>query len=119
MRQWQVPPECLCDKHLLGEHVEHHMMLGHLAKFRSVDRYLSGLFDPSILVERHAELVLELSSRGMNHKSPLDQDQLNKVCLPKGYVDIEESYRELSRRCLWCRVRIQRFLSSSIQSKGE
>lgn len=32
MRMWLVPPSHMCRKHLLGEHVELHMLLGTLKK---------------------------------------------------------------------------------------
>ena len=30
MRMWMVNPGFMCNKHLLGEHVECHMLVGHL-----------------------------------------------------------------------------------------
>jgi hypothetical protein len=30
MRMWMVPPKVMCRKHLLGEHVEIHMLAGSL-----------------------------------------------------------------------------------------
>lgn len=109
MRQWQVNPKVLCTSHLLGEHVEHHMMLGVLARGNSIDKYLDGLFDPSILVKRHEMLAKEMLRRGMKHNSPLCPDQLAKVELPIGHVNVLESYHELSQRCRTCHRRISKF----------
>ena len=36
MRMWLVPPSHMCRKHLLGEHVELHMLLGTLKKGKSI-----------------------------------------------------------------------------------
>ena len=32
MRMWMVPVQYMCRKHLLGEHVEHHMLVGSIHK---------------------------------------------------------------------------------------
>jgi hypothetical protein len=49
-----VDPELLCDKHLLGEHLECHMFAGCLNKERKVNGYLvKGFLGPENLVKRH------------------------------------------------------------------
>ena len=40
MRMWMVNPEILCRKHLLGEHVELHMLVGWIIKGKSIQGYL-------------------------------------------------------------------------------
>ncbi len=40
MRQWLCDPKILCNKHLLGEHVEHHMFVGTLKAKKNVDGYV-------------------------------------------------------------------------------
>ena len=37
MRMWMLPPECMCRKHLLGEHVELHMLLGSMRRGKSIE----------------------------------------------------------------------------------
>lgn len=72
MRMWQLPPQIMCRKHLLGEHVEMHMFAGSLIKGISMDGYIeNGLLDLPLLIQRHDELVAEMEHRGYNHKSPM------------------------------------------------
>lgn len=99
MRQWLVPTECLCDKHLLGEHVEHHMFVGTINKKKSLKGYLNfGLLKPETLQSRHTALVEEMIKRGMKHNSPLP----NFSCKEKGSINIEENLEELKKRCPRC-----------------
>lgn len=56
MRQWLVDPRCLCDKHLLGEHVEHHMFIGTLRKNKSIQGYLDKGFN--LLIRTHEYLLV-------------------------------------------------------------
>lgn len=104
MRQWGVDPKFLCTKHLLGEHVEHHMFIGTLKKDKSIKGFLDKkLFDPTNVYKRHDELVKEMTFRNMNHKSPLEV--IDKV-LVKSTIDIQANIFELQRRCSECRKRI-------------
>ena len=74
MRMWMLPPETMCRKHLLGEHVELHMLLGSLRRGKNIDGFLAGkLVDPRRMFRRHEELVLEMERRGYRHASPLDE----------------------------------------------
>jgi hypothetical protein len=41
MRMWMVWPELMCRKHLLGEHVEIHMLLGALNKGHRVQGFIN------------------------------------------------------------------------------
>lgn len=109
MRQWLVNPKCLCKKHLLGEHVECHMMLGSLKKKKSLTRFLNeGLYDVSKLELRHSELVNEMQFRGYNHKSALDfKPEYLSYLSNTGSVNIEKNINELKRRCPECNTRIE------------
>ena len=40
MRMWMLPPKGLCRKHLLGEHVELHMLLGSMRRGKNIDGFL-------------------------------------------------------------------------------
>ena len=94
-----LPPSLMCDRHLLGEHVELHMLVGSLLKGRSIQGFLvRGLLEPQHVKERHAELVQEMVRRGMNHKSPLEEIQG-----PYGAVDRLASLKELYTRCARCK----------------
>lgn len=116
MRMWMVDPKLMCYKHLSGEHVEIHMLVGCLYK----DKSLSGFAQKNIielgsLEARHEALANELLERkgagGSWHQSPLPW--LIRLLLAQRKharpwefvkVDIEESKSELMRRCSECRV---------------
>ena len=69
MRMWMLPPETMCRKHLLGEHVELHMLLGSLRRGKNIDGFLAGkLVDPRRMFRRHGELVLEMERRGYRRR---------------------------------------------------
>jgi len=93
----------LCMKHLLGEHVELHMFVGTINKNKKLNGYRkNGLVEVHNIKSRHAELVSEMKSRGMNHNSPLQKFEVFHF----GFVDIDNSYNELLKRCNDCRIRI-------------
>ena len=105
MRMWMVNPAVMCNKHLLGEHVECHMLVGHLQRKRQITNYIRlNLLQPKSLRERHDQLAHEMGNRGMSHKSPLPKYDLSY--LPKEHriyvVNAEESLIELSKRCSDC-----------------
>ena len=108
MRMWMVNPALMCNKHLLGEHVECHMLVGHLQRKRRITNYIRlNLLQPKSLRERHDQLAMEMKNRGMLHKSPLPEYDLSY--LPDEHriyiVNADESFTELSRRCQECRER--------------
>ncbi len=104
MRMWMLPPEMMCRKHLLGEHVEMHMLVGTIRKGISTQGYIdNGLVELDRIQERHDALVKEMESRGYNHKSPLPE--IPQIEGDFGTVDREESLREICRRCDDCRLR--------------
>ena len=110
MRQWLVNPILLCRKHLLGEHVEHHMFMGSIKKGISVKGYLrDGLLDPPTLRSRHGALVMEMKARGYNHKSPLPDVDISH--LPDGHINIEYNLEDLKGRCKECADRIEKYES--------
>lgn len=80
MRQWFLPPELLCRKHLLGEHVEIHMFEGTILRGCNISGYLKKglLYAPSLLL-RHEDIVAEMLRRGYNHNSPSRFDQLGEL----------------------------------------
>jgi hypothetical protein len=104
MRQWMVDPKLLCQKHLLGEHVESHMFIGTLKKGKSLKGYIDkGLVEVHNIQKRHDILADEMKRRGMNHNSPLEEFPL----YVSGVVDSKENLEELKRRCPYCLSRIQ------------
>ncbi len=83
------------------------MFVGSILKNISVSGYvLGGLFDESKLDARHDELVKEMQKRGFAHASPLQQVTYSSSYTP--CIDYEENVRELSRRCVKCRSRIEK-----------
>jgi hypothetical protein len=102
---WMVNPKIMCRKHLLGEHVEIHMLLGSLKRGKSIKGFLNtGLLEPKSIYIRHKDLVNEMKSRGYNHKSDLDIININKY----GYVDKDKSLNDLLNRCEDCRRMYER-----------
>lgn len=100
MRMWLVPTNIMCQQHLLGEHVEEHMMIGVINKNISIKGYIErGLFDTLKIKQRHKELVNEMNSRGINHKSPLPKFKIKS----QGKIDVKANLVELSKRCKDCR----------------
>lgn len=104
-----VDPTVLCNQHLLGEHVELHMIVGAVEKGYGasvVGLARMDLVDTRLVTERHSVLAAEMTARGMNHQSPLewfDEDGIGY-----GMPDPEVSLAELRRRCADCRARIDR-----------
>lgn len=104
MRQWLVKTSVLCRKHLLGEHVESHMMVGYMKHGNSIRGFLvDRLYDPTLLYVRHDALAVEMKKRGYRHQSNME---LLDVDLPKGDVDVLGNYIELVKRCPICAAKI-------------
>lgn len=98
MRMWMVTPSRMCMKHLLGEHVELHMLVGSIQKNKNISGFIAkGLVEPRSIWRRHAALVREMQRRGYTHNSPLpliDVSQWHKAT-----VNRSKSARDLARRC--------------------
>jgi hypothetical protein len=110
MRMWLTNPKEMCRQHLLGEHVEMHMFVGTIRKGMSVEGYVSGgLFEVDKILERHDELVIEMSRRGFHHGSPITQEQEEMILewMKKnknyGKVDSAKNRLELANRCEECK----------------
>lgn len=116
MRQWMVDPKIMCRKHLLGEHVEHHMFIGTLNRGISVAGYLrDNLLEPASLHSRHAELAAEMARRGYSHKSPLPVWTNYNLTDDDYWKQIDQSAAlfELLRRCPECRKRHAQYYPDS------
>jgi hypothetical protein len=106
MRMWNVSPELMCRKHLLGEHAEMHMFLGVLSLGKRLDGYISsGLVEIHNIKRRHDELAQEMVRREYCHNSPINDPSLFARV---GFVEAERSYEELQSRYAECRRRIQK-----------
>lgn len=107
MRMWNVNPNLLCTKHLTGEHSEMHMFAASFRLGRKVEGFLRDkLLSPSEIAKRHDELATEMTLRGMNHQSPLEQPDVGALA-GVTTVDSEANLYELVRRCPACRERIE------------
>ncbi|HPT30071.1 MAG TPA: pyrimidine dimer DNA glycosylase/endonuclease V [bacterium] len=79
MRIWDVPPKCLCRKHLLAEHRELHGLWNILVKHHGKGGYsrhpetLRWVGKQKALYLRHEALVKEFSRRRYKHHTPLDK----------------------------------------------
>lgn len=104
MRMWMTPPETMCRKHLLGEHVELHMFVGTINKGILIEGFLTkNLLEPESLYDRHDALAAEMNRRGYAHNSPLlPVKTLDRVSNRKIKIDRPASLAELHRRCPEC-----------------
>lgn len=113
MRMWNIPPQYLCRKHLLGEHVEMHMFLGTLKHSTSISGYISNnLVDTSLILSRHDELAAELTRRGYTHSSPFTSSDIQFLStIPsQGSVNPSANILVLSSRCPECRTNLQHLI---------
>jgi hypothetical protein len=100
MRMWNIHPKKMCNKHLLGEHVECHMFVGCLNKNKNIQGYLDkGLVEVHNIKKRHNNLVKEMKARGFNHKSPLPKYKMKKA----GKINAKKNFIELNKRCKECK----------------
>lgn len=105
MRMWMVDPRVMCRRHLLGEHVELHMFVGHINKGRSITGYIeNNCIQPRDIHSRHRDVVKEMKHRGFNHQSPLPQYSLvgTLVRFIDTIVDSNKSLKDLISRCPYC-----------------
>ena len=114
MRMWLVDPRLMCSQHLLGEHVELHMLVGTLNRGKRIDGFLEqGLVELRSIRRRHAELVAEMTRRGFVHKSPLPDFRPRRA----GNVDPVANLKELARRCADCRATIRASIRKAVPKK--
>jgi hypothetical protein len=103
---WMVNPRRMCRRHLLGEHVELHLLVSTINSGHSIAGYIkNNLLEPRSIKMRHEELVKEMKRRGYNHRSPLSQPSMGKLIPPEcknARVDAGASRKELIRRCPDC-----------------
>ncbi len=109
MRIWDIPPERLCRKHLLGEHRELHGLWNILTQGKvgyrrhpETRRWEGKL---AALYARHGALVAEMARRGYRHASPLDVRLARGSAVQDTYVDEPaEQVRILAGKGCDCRV---------------
>ena len=116
MRMWLVDPRLMCSQHLLGEHVELHMLVGSLNRGKNIAGFLrDGLVELRSIRRRHEELVVEMQRRGFRHQSPLPAFDRRRA----GSVDPVANLKELARRCHDCRALIVSTRQTKKAHRGE
>jgi hypothetical protein len=105
-----VEPSSMCRKHLLGEHVELHMMVASLRKKRKLDGFFrTNCIEIKSIESRHNKIVVELHRRGYNHKTDLlcgEQDYSYLPLEQQEYkIDVNKSLSDLTTRCTECMER--------------
>lgn len=102
MRIWDIPPERLCRKHLLGEHCELHALWSILTQGKKgysnhpeTRRWRGKL---NALYLRHEALVKEMAARKYIHRSPLAARLASGTDKQDTYVDSYEEQVEILRR---------------------
>lgn len=102
MRIWDIPPNRLCSKHLLGEHSELHAIWNILTQGKKgysghpeTKRWKGKL---RALFRVHNEIVQEMLARGYSHKSPLDKTLATGTEVQTILVDPIEKQLEILRK---------------------
>ncbi len=99
MRIWDISPENLCRKHLLGEHRELHGLWNILTigkkGYSHHPETLRWVGKLKALYNRHESLVKEMKNRGYNHNSPLDSKLATGQALQDQYVHSLKEQREI------------------------
>jgi Pyrimidine dimer DNA glycosylase len=107
VRMWMIDPTTMCRRHLLGEHVELHMLTGHLRRGRMVGGYVArNCIEPLAISRRHKAIAAEMVRRGYSHNSRLLQPATGH--LPewqrRARVDTLAAWRDLAGRCQACKA---------------
>lgn len=109
MRIWDIAPERLCNRHLLGEHAELHavwsILINNKKGYSRHPETLRWKGKLKALYKRHEALAREMRKRRYKHSSPLDRRLARGKAIQDEYVDSVETQIHLLRkkRC-GCRV---------------
>lgn len=99
MRIWDVEPEILCRKHLLGEHRELHGLWNILTMQKKGYSYhpetQRWIGKEKALYNRHEFLVKEMTKRGYTHLSPLRSDLAKGSEIQNIFIHSIEDQRKL------------------------
>jgi hypothetical protein len=108
-----VDPRIMCQRHLLGEHAELHMIAANIELGKSIEGFiLVNAIEPRSVGNRHEELVAEMVTRGMRHNSPLE---FSTLLYHDVVVDRAASLRMLIDRCPVCAKRLE---SATVHENG-
>jgi hypothetical protein len=101
VRIWDIDPECLCGRHLLGEHSELHAVWSILTEGKAgysrhpeTKRWEGRL---KALYLRHERLAEEMRKRGYRHRSPLYEKLATGDDRQSEFIDSIERQKELLR----------------------
>lgn len=111
MRVWDLPVAQLCNKHLVAEHFELHVLWNVLtrglrgwAHHPETRRWQGRL---KALYRRHEAEAREMLARGLRHASPLDPALATGQARQTEHLDsLEQQAEILRRRCAECRARL-------------
>lgn len=77
MRIWDIPPDILCKKHLLGEHAELHAIWSILTQnkkgYSNHPETIRWKGKLRYLYDLHQNIIEEFNKRDINHNSDLDK----------------------------------------------
>lgn len=125
MRMWMLDPKIMCQKHLCGEHVEIHMMLGTLKAGKKIDGYIkNNLCEPKSIFTRHEILSEEMKKRGYQHNSPICIDEVSELVsnLPVVQqiccVNQPQSKIDLLGRCEECKKRYEQIIKKKMENSN-
>lgn len=112
-RMWLLPTGWLCDDHLLGEHSEMHQAAGTIANHEHGLAVMEGHVKDDapddvatrLIEQRHAELAMEMGTRGMDHDSPLQDFEDPGIGELDG-DDVRTNAVDLAARCPGCAHRM-------------
>ena len=101
MRIWDLEPNRLCRKHLLGEHRELHaiwsVLVNKKSGYATHPETLRWAGKLHALYRRHEALVAEMNRRGYSHRSSLSQDLATGDSVQSVFVDTIERQYEILR----------------------
>lgn len=117
MRMWMVNPKIMCNQHLLGEHVELHMIISNIRLKKSLTGWINNnCIEPLLIIIRHCNIADEMIRRGFTHQSPCDLriDELEYLPFNEINAQVNDiaSFRELLHRCPKCRKRAKQFFQN-------
>lgn len=105
MRQWNIEPVLMCNKHILAEHRDMHKTRAMQARNADLTRYYEqGLIHPYTWLPRHDHLVIEMGARGLAHHSPVEQVMGHyPITL---HLNVAANRADLYHRCEACAKRM-------------
>jgi hypothetical protein len=109
MRIWDIPPNKLCNAHLLGEHRELHaiwsVIINNKKGYSSHPETLRWKGKLKALYLTHDKIVNEMKKREFNHNSPLNKDYATGEDVQNDLVDsIKDQIKLLKSKKCRCKV---------------